>query len=78
MERLLLEWRGVLEYPAPFRGSPTIINAHAMANYQLSPRWALGLSYQFVNLDLDVEKDNLTQVYDIDFSGAMVYARFSF
>jgi len=58
--------------------SGQMINAHAMVNYQLSPRWALGLSYQFVNLDLDVEKDNYTQVYDIDFSGAMVYARFSF
>ena len=58
--------------------SGQMINAHAMVNYQLSPRWALGLSYQFVDLDLDVEKDNYTQVYDIDFSGAMVYARFSF
>ena len=64
-----------LDY-SDFSGQMT--NAHAMANYQLSPRWALGLSYQFVNLDLDVEKDNYTQVYDIDFSGALVYARFSF
>jgi len=58
--------------------SGQMTNAHAMFNYELSRRWALGLGYQFVDLDLDVEKADFTQVYDIQFSGLMAYARFSF
>ena len=58
--------------------SGQMTNLHAMVNYQLSPRWALGLGYQFVNLDLDVEKKDFTEVYDIDFAGPMAFARFSF
>jgi len=58
--------------------SGQMTNLHAMVNYQLSPRWALGFGYQFVNLDLDVEKDDFTQVYDIDFAGPMAFAKFSF
>lgn len=58
--------------------SGQMTNAHAIVNFQLSWRWTLGLGYQFVNLDLDVEKKNYTQVYDIDFSGPMMFARFNF
>ena len=58
--------------------SGQMTNLHAMVNYQLSPRWALGFGYQFVNLDLDVEKKDFTHVYDIDFAGPMAFARFSF
>ena len=58
--------------------SGKMTNAHATVNYQLSSRWALGLGYQFVNLDLDVEMKDFTQVYDIDFAGPMAFARFSF
>ena len=58
--------------------SGQMTNLHAMVNYQLSPRWALGFGYQFVNLDLDVEKADFTRVYDIDFAGPMVFAKFSF
>ncbi|NOR19941.1 MAG: hypothetical protein GQ538_07610 [Xanthomonadales bacterium] len=53
-------------------------NAHVLFNYELSPRWALGFGYQFVDLDLDVEKDNYVQIYDMNFSGPMVFARFHF
>lgn len=58
--------------------SGQMTNAHAMVNYQLSPRWALAAGYQFVDLELEVEKDDFTQVYDINFSGPMAYLRFSF
>ena len=58
--------------------SGQMTNAHAMVNYQLSPRWALGLGYQFVDLDLDIEKKDFTQVYDMNFSGPIAFARFSF
>lgn len=59
-----------------FSGSMT--NAHVMTNYQLSPRWTLGAGFQFVDLDLDIEKDNYIEVYDAQFSGPMAFLKYSF
>jgi hypothetical protein len=53
-------------------------NAHAMINYSITPRWALGLGYEFVDLDLAVDKTDHVLVYDIDFSGLMAFARLTF
>jgi len=58
--------------------SGNMSNAHAMFNYEISPRWALGLGYQFVDLDLEVQKTEFIQVYDMEFSGPIFYARFHF
>ena len=58
--------------------SGDMVNAHVMLNYTLSPRWALGMGYQFVDLDLEVDKTDHIQVYDIEFDGPMAYARFRF
>jgi len=58
--------------------SGDMTNAHVMVNYSVSPRWALGAAYQFVDLDLDVDETDYVQVYDIDFSGPMIFARFRF
>jgi len=58
--------------------SGDMTNAHAMVNYSISPRWALGVGYQFVDLDLGVDKTDYVQIYDIDFSGPMAFARFRF
>jgi hypothetical protein len=55
-----------------------MINAHAMVSYSISQRWGLGVGYQFVELDLDVEETNFVEVYDINFSGLMAYARYRF
>ena len=53
-------------------------NAHLTLTYDLTPRIGLGAAWHFVDLDLDIEKDQYTQVYDIDFEGPMAYLRFSF
>ncbi len=58
--------------------SGDMTNAHVMVNYSVSPRWALGAAYQFVDLNLDVEEEDHIKVYDIDFSGPMIFARFRF
>ena len=58
--------------------SGDMTNAHCMVSYSVSPRWALGAGYQFVDLDLAVDKTDFVQVYDIDFAGPMAYARFRF
>ena len=58
--------------------SGRMTNAHVLVNYQLSSRWTLGAGYQYVDLDLDVEKDSYVEVYDIEFSGPMAFMRFSF
>lgn len=53
-------------------------NALVMANYSISQRWALGVGYQFVDLDLEVDRTDYVQVYDIDFAGPMAFVRFRF
>jgi hypothetical protein len=58
--------------------SGRMANAHAMVNYQVSQRWELGFGYQFVDLNLDIEKKDYTQVYDFEFSGPMGFAKFRF
>lgn len=55
-----------------------MLNAHAMFNYELSPRWSLGLGYQFVELDLDVEKSDYTKIYDFSFAGTVAYLSYRF
>jgi len=58
--------------------SGEMTNAHTIINFEISPRWALGLGYQFVDLDLEVDKTDHIQDYDINFSGPMAFARFHF
>jgi len=58
--------------------SGEMINANCMISYSISQRWALGASYQFVDLNLEVEKTEFTQIYNIDFAGPMAFARFRF
>jgi hypothetical protein len=58
--------------------SGRMTNFHAMLNHEISRRWAVGLGYQFVDLDLDIEKTDYVQIYDMDFSGPMAYFRFHF
>jgi hypothetical protein len=58
--------------------SGDMINAHCMVSYSISPRWALGAGYQFVDLDLAIEKTDYIEVYDVEFAGPMAYARFRF
>lgn len=53
-------------------------NAHVMLNFHLNDRFALGAAWQFEHLDLDIEKPEYTQVYDVDFDGPMVLLRMNF
>ncbi len=69
-----LGWFG-LDYDE-YSGGMT--NAHLTLTYDLSPRIGLGAAWHFVSLDLDIEKSNYTQVYDIDFEGPMAFLRFNF
>lgn len=58
--------------------SGKMTNAHGMINFDISRRWTLGMGYQFVDLDLQAEKTNYIQDYEIEFSGPMTFLRFSF
>ncbi len=69
-----LGWFG-LDYDE-YSGGMT--NAHLTLTYDLTPRVGLGAAWHFVELDLDIEKSNYTQVYDIDFEGPMAFLRFNF
>jgi hypothetical protein len=53
-------------------------NLHALLRYELSERWAIDAGYQFVKLDVDIEEDNYTSMFDIDFYGPMFAVRFNF
>lgn len=67
-------WFG-LDYDI-YSGSMT--NAHAMLSFMVTERFSLGAGYQFVRLDLDIERKNYQEIYDIDFYGPMLFARFRF
>ena len=60
--------------------SGQMVNAYALASFDLSERWAIGGGYQFIRLDLDVEDEDVpwTQIYDIDYAGPMAFLRFRF
>jgi hypothetical protein len=53
-------------------------NAHVLLNYSFSPRFELGAGYQFLALDIDIERDRYREIYDIDFFGPMLFARVRF
>lgn len=53
-------------------------NLHALLRYDLSKRWSLEAGYQFVKLDVDVEKPRYTGIFDMDFNGPMAVVRFNF
>jgi hypothetical protein len=67
-------WFG-LEYD---RYDGKMTNADVMISYELSERFSLGAGYNFVHLDLDIEKSKYTQVYDVDFDGPMAFVRMRF
>lgn len=58
--------------------SGKMVNLHALLRYDLSERWALEAGYQFVHLDLDIDKGDHKQLYDVDFDGPMAVIRFNF
>lgn len=58
--------------------SGLMTNAHVMVTYDITDRVSLGGAYQFVKLDLDIEEERYTQIYDIDFDGPMFFLRFRF
>ena len=53
-------------------------NLHALLRYELNERWVFDAGYQFVKLDVDIEEDNYTSIFDIDFYGPMLAVRFNF
>jgi hypothetical protein len=53
-------------------------NLHALLLYDINERWAIEAGYQFVKLDVDVNEDNYTAIFDMDFDGPMLVGRFSF
>ncbi len=58
--------------------SGDMVNAHGMLNYSLSQRWALGVGYQRVDLNLVVNENRYAQIYDINFSGLLAFAKYRF
>ena len=50
-------------------------NAHALINFSVTDRFTLGAGYQFVELDLDIERKRYREIYDIDFHGPVAFLR---
>jgi hypothetical protein len=55
-----------------------LTNSHIKVNFALSQRLSIGVGYQYVHLDVDVEEKRYTQIYDIDFDGPVAMLRFRF
>ncbi len=53
-------------------------NLHAILRWNFARRWGVDLGYQFVNLDLDIDEDGYTEIYDVDFDGPMLSLQFNF
>jgi hypothetical protein len=53
-------------------------NAHILLNYHVTNRFTLGGGYQFVSLDVDIERKRYREIYDIDFYGPVAFVRFWF
>ena len=56
--------------------SGEMINAHGLVEFNLSRHWAIGVGYQFVHLDVDideVEDEGYVERYNIDFDGPMAF-----
>jgi hypothetical protein len=53
-------------------------NSHINVNFALSQRLSIGVGYQYVHLDVDVEEKRYMQIYDIDFDGPVAMLRFRF
>jgi hypothetical protein len=58
--------------------SGQMTNAHLMLNYRLTERFSLGAAYQFVSLDVDIERKNYREIYDIDFAGPILFLKVRF
>ncbi len=50
-----------------------IVNMSAGVNYQLFENVGLGLNYQFIRLNVDIDNDRWRGSVDLDFDGAFVY-----
>jgi hypothetical protein len=55
-----------------------MVNAFGSLNYDLNERWGLALGYQLVKLDVNVEDEPFSDIYDMDFSGPMLLLRINF
>ena len=53
-------------------------NFHGTVQFDFSDRWGLEAGYQFVKLDVDVNHENYTELFDIDFDGPLVAVHFNF
>ncbi|MEM1412223.1 MAG: hypothetical protein AAGH19_07670 [Pseudomonadota bacterium] len=55
-----------------------MLNFHGLVRYNINDRWAAEVGYQFVELDVDVNEDFYTGIFDMDFEGPMAVFRFNF
>jgi hypothetical protein len=53
-------------------------NLHALLQFNINDRWGLEAGYQFVKLDVDVNHDDYTELFEIDFDGPMAAVHFNF
>ena len=67
-------WFG-LEYD---RDDGEMTNLHVLLRWNFSTRWGVDLGYQFVKLDVDIDKNGRTEIYDIDVDGPILSLQYNF
>jgi len=56
----------------------SVLNLQASASYRIMDNVGIGVSYRYVDYDLDVEKDDYTAAFDYQFNGPSVFVEIGF
>jgi len=58
--------------------SGSLISISTSFEYSFNDRWGTGLGYSAVDMDLEIEDDKFTEIYDVNFDGVFAFVSLAF
>lgn len=58
--------------------SGSLISISTSFEYSFNDRWGTGLGYSAVDMDLEIEDDKFTEIYDVNFDGVFAFVFLAF